>query len=101
MTIVELIDEEYNNNNNITGKVKKTILGQDIFKENHVLQHVVKRDTWFGCYCDNDNEFSLVGCTVSPGFDFNDFELASRTDLISKYPKEAEDVIIKLTEGLP
>jgi predicted cupin superfamily sugar epimerase len=38
---------------------------------------------------------------VAPGFDFKDFELASRKDLLSKYPKEAEEVIILLTEGLP
>lgn len=59
MTIVELIDEE----NNSTCRVKKTVLGSNILHENHSLQHVVKRDTWFGCYCDNNNEYSLVGCT--------------------------------------
>ena len=90
LTVVELVDNT----------VRKTVLGQNILHDNHVLQHVVKRDTWFGCY-NKDTEFSLVGCTVAPGFDFKDFELASRKDLLSKYPKEAEEVIILLTEGLP
>jgi predicted cupin superfamily sugar epimerase len=51
------LDEENSNS------FRKTVLGSNILNENHVLQHVVKRNTWFGCYCDNDNEYSLVGCT--------------------------------------
>ena len=94
LTVIELVDHDINN------PVRKTILGQNILEENQVLQHVVKRDTWFGCYNEN-TEFSLVGCSVAPGFDFKDFELASRQDLLSKYPKAAEDIIITLTEGLP
>lgn len=44
--------------------------------------------------------FSLVGCTVAPGFEFQDFELASRSKLIAEYP-DAEGIIEKLTIGLP
>ena len=42
----------------------------------------------------------LLWGAVSPGFEFEDFELASRGDLTAKYPALAED-IAKLTEGLP
>jgi predicted cupin superfamily sugar epimerase len=39
---------------------------------------------------------------VSPGFDFSDFELASRAQCLQQYPSAATaDIIIKLTEGLP
>lgn len=95
LTVVELLED---------GQVRKTVLGQNILEGNHVLQHVVRRDTWFGCYNDDNTEFSLVGCTVAPGFDFKDFELASRQVLLSnpKYQsKEAQDIITLLTEGLP
>ena len=50
---------------------------------------------------DTDYNYSLVGCTVSPGFDFSDFELASRAQLLQQYPSAAADIIMKLTEGLP
>jgi predicted cupin superfamily sugar epimerase len=33
--------------------------------------------------------YTLVGCTVAPGFDFADFELADRKELIAAYPAHA------------
>ncbi|MBL8253402.1 MAG: cupin domain-containing protein, partial [Candidatus Competibacter sp.] len=35
---------------------------------------------------DDPAGFSLVGCTVAPGFDFADFELANRSALVRQYP---------------
>lgn len=32
---------------------------------------------WFGGYCVNPEGYTLVGCTVAPGFDFADFEMYS------------------------
>jgi hypothetical protein len=40
--------------------------------------------------------YSLVGCTVAPGFDFSDFRLGDRADLIERYP-EHQAIIEKLT----
>jgi predicted cupin superfamily sugar epimerase len=39
------------------------------------LQHVVRAGRWFGARPSAESEFCLVGCQVSPGFDFRDFEL--------------------------
>ncbi|NRA63245.1 MAG: cupin domain-containing protein [Pseudobacteriovorax sp.] len=54
-------------------------MGQRIF-EDETLQHCVAANTWFGARSRQDKEsaygFSLISCTVSPGFDFHDFELA-------------------------
>jgi predicted cupin superfamily sugar epimerase len=36
----------------------------------------------------NEGDFCLVGCTVSPGFDFKDLELAKANDLLLKYPDQ-------------
>ena len=44
----------------------------------------------------NNEGFSLVGCMVAPGFDFKDFELFEKEDLLEKYPNYRE-VIEKLT----
>ena len=47
-----------------------------------------------------EHSFTFVGCTVSPGFDFQDFELGSRARLLKEYPN-AKNIIVRLTEGLP
>ena len=44
--------------------------------------------------------YSFVGCTVAPGFEFSDFELASQRLLLEQFPLAA-DVISRLTRGLP
>lgn len=44
----------------------------------------------------NNKGYALVGCMVSPGFDFKDFKLHSRKELLELYPKHV-DIICKLT----
>ncbi|WP_334308776.1 cupin domain-containing protein [Lacrimispora sp.] len=44
----------------------------------------------------NHNGYALVGCMVSPGFEFRDFELFKRNELIAKYPQHKQ-IIHKLT----
>ena len=39
-----------------------------------------------------------MSCTVAPGFDFRDFELARRADLLARWPLERE-IIERLTAG--
>lgn len=77
------------------GKVEKIVLGQDILKGQKV-QHVVPAGYWFGAYPNPGTDYSLVGCTVAPGFDFADFEMGNRADLLKQFP-QAKDVITQLT----
>jgi predicted cupin superfamily sugar epimerase len=56
------------------GNEQITRLGKDILN-GEVLQHVVPAGVWFGARLAASSEFCLVGCQVSPGFDFKDFEL--------------------------
>ena len=70
-------------------------LGRD-FDNNEKFQVVVRSGCWLGAALNNPLSFSLVGCTVSPGFDFADFELGSRTELIKLYP-EHRSIIERLT----
>lgn len=46
---------------------------------------IVPYGNWFGGTVDDANSFSLVGCVVSPAFDFADFELAKKDQLIKRF----------------
>jgi predicted cupin superfamily sugar epimerase len=69
-------------------------LGTNI-KDVESFQCVVPAGCWFGAEV-SGNGYSLVGCTVAPGFDFADFEMGDRDDLISRYPDHKE-IIVKMT----
>ena len=56
------------------GTIKKTVLGKD-FKQGQKVQYTVPAGRWFGAYLPQGSEYAFVGCTVAPGFDFQDFEL--------------------------
>jgi predicted cupin superfamily sugar epimerase len=59
-------------------------------------QAVVPAWSWFGATVDEPGSYALVGCTVAPGFDFADFELADRQELSRKFPDHA-GLIARLT----
>jgi uncharacterized protein len=52
-----------------------------------VPQVVIKANTWFAASLNDKESYCLLGCTVSPGFDYNDWELAERNELIKTYPQ--------------
>lgn len=79
------------------GKVEKIILGQDILN-GQKLQHVVPAGYWFGGYPNETSNYSFVGCTVSPGFDFEDFQMGEQATLLNLFP-EAKEVITRLTNS--
>ena len=60
------------------------------------FQIVINKGTWFGAEVTDSRSYALVGCTVSPGFDFNDFELADREKLLQQYPHHKK-IIEKLS----
>lgn len=60
-------------------------LGRD--GEGLLPQAVVPAGVWFGARCVEGGAFSLCGCTVAPGFDFADFEMADRQRLSAQYPE--------------
>ncbi len=49
-------------------------------------QVVVPRGTWQGLSLREGGEYALLGTTVAPGFDFADFELGKREELLAAYP---------------
>lgn len=70
-------------------------LGRD-FDKGEVLQAVVPANCYFGSYLPKDSTYALVGCTVSPGFDFQDFEMPSKEEMLRLYP-QFDRIISKLT----
>lgn len=59
------------------------------------LQHLVRAGNWQGTRLTPGGEYALMGCTVGPGFDFDDFEMASRTTLQAEYPDWAEAIALR------
>jgi predicted cupin superfamily sugar epimerase len=79
-----------------TGELTVIRLGNNP-EQGEVFQAVVPAGCWFGSKPSLGTDFSLVGCTVAPGFDFADFEMASQEKLLHEFPQHKE-VIEKLSE---
>ena len=71
------------------GELKIISLGSDADK-GQSFQYVVPANCWFGSRPAPKSEYCFVGCTVSPGFEFDDFELANRNELSAMYPQHKE-----------
>ncbi|KAJ7956005.1 RmlC-like jelly roll fold [Quillaja saponaria] len=105
LTVLELNEKE--------GNVKLTCVGPNL-NENQQPQYTVPPNVWFASYPtkdlsitpdgalvkgpprDAERHYTLVGCTCAPAFQFEDFELAKRSQLISSYP-HLEPIITLLT----
>jgi uncharacterized protein len=69
-----------------SGEYSEVTLGNDPDAE-QILQAVVPAGCWFASHVADWKSWALVGCTVAPGFEFEDFELAKRTELVRAYPQ--------------
>jgi len=72
-------------------------LGNNILKEQKV-QVLVPKGTWQGAFVVPGGKYALLGCSVAPGFNENDFELGDRNVLLAKYP-DLRELILRLTRG--
>jgi predicted cupin superfamily sugar epimerase len=70
-------------------------LGRDIL-DGQRIQVTVPKDTWQGCFLNAGGKFALMGTTVAPGFEFADFDLANREELLEQYGDRRE-IIFRLT----
>ena len=66
--------------------------------QGETFQAVVPHGCWFGATVDAPGTYTLVGCSVAPGFDFNDFEIADRKSLTGAFPQH-EALIMRLTRS--
>jgi len=69
-------------------KVVTHTLGPEVEKGQHP-QVIIPANCWFGAKVNESNSYVLTGCTVAPGFDFQDFELGKRTDLLKEFPQHS------------
>ena len=77
------------------GAGSRVVLGQDIAAGHH-LQTVVPQGVWQGTRLIDSGRFALLGCTVSPGFDYADYASGRRDDLTRRWPAWAQ-MIARLT----
>ena len=78
--------------NTSSGKLTEITMGQNVIqpegKQPQQFQYIVPAGDWFSST--SFGEYSLVGCTVAPGFDFADFEMGKKHDLQREFPEHAE-----------
>lgn len=77
------------------GLYEAQYLGNDL-NSGYQFQHIVPAHSWFGVSVDDINGYMLAGCTVAPGFDFNDFEIGDAYKLKQAFP-EHKEIIDNLT----
>ncbi len=68
------------------GKLDIIRLGNDL-NNGETFQFVVPANCWFASEPATNSNFSFVGCTVAPGFDFDDFEMAKADELVALFPQ--------------
>jgi predicted cupin superfamily sugar epimerase len=78
------------------GVYHKVRIGNRLEK-GEVPQYVVPSGNWFAAEVSDSNAYALVGCTVSPGFSFDDFEMKPRKELIALFPNHRA-IITRLTK---
>ena len=71
----------------------KHLVGLDL-KKGETPHFIVPKNTIFGSQVIEKNSYSLVSCLVSPGFDFDDFELIKRAELLKEFPEHEEIIEI-------
>ena len=73
------------------GSYSSFLLGNDP-DAGQLFQAVVPAGHWFGSHVADWTSWTLVGCTVAPGFDFADFELARREQMVAEYPQHRQRI---------
>ena len=79
------------------GEVKRLVIGSDL-AAGVLPQAVVPRGVWQGSRLVQGGKWALLGCTVSPGFEFEDYTAGNRAELIAGWP-EAKETIEALTRS--
>jgi hypothetical protein len=79
------------------GTGKRVVLGRDLAR-GELLQTVVPQGIWQGSRLVAGGTVALLGCTVSPGFDYADYASGARAELVRDWPEWSE-MIAGLTRG--
>jgi len=68
------------------GHLDKYYLGHDL-EAGEQPQVTIFKNHWFAARVNNPKGYTLMSCTMTPGFEFADFELAERASLVAAYPQ--------------
>jgi predicted cupin superfamily sugar epimerase len=71
------------------GSGRTVVMGNDLAKGQHP-QLIVEKNVWQGSRLVPGGQVALLGCTVSPGFDYADYETGQRDALVRSYGQFAE-----------
>ncbi len=82
--VLEIID--------VDGKFNQLLLN-DAFSGEGQFQQLIPKNCWQRAY--STGEFTLVGCTVSPGFEFEDFEMIEADELADQFPEISSNIVRK------
>ena len=80
--VLEIIDED--------GKFNQLILNDEFTKEGQ-FQQLIPENCWQRAY--STGKYTLVGCTVSPGFEFEDFEMIEADELADQFPDVRSKIV--------
>lgn len=80
---------------NKNGELTERKLGLDIEKGEYP-QIIIPAETYFAAKVIKEKKYCLMSCTVAPGFEFDDFKLSKKDELLNKFP-EHENIINELT----
>ncbi|ASU41436.1 hypothetical protein hmeg3_13570 [Herbaspirillum sp. meg3] len=65
-------------------------LGNPLTQDGAMFQALVPAGAWFAAQCAGSGAYALVGCTVAPGFEFQEFEIADKDFLLKTWPQHAQ-----------
>ncbi len=65
-------------------------------EEHERFQFLAPKNTWLAAGCNGKEGYSLMGCSLAPGFEYDDFELADKEQLLKEYP-QIEAIISEFT----
>jgi uncharacterized protein len=70
---------------------RRVVLGNNL-ADGQVVQTVVPQGVWQGSRLIEGGQFALLGCTVSPGFEYSDYASGQRAELMRGWPEWAERI---------
>ncbi|KAA3619242.1 MAG: cupin domain-containing protein [Flavobacterium sp.] len=80
-----------------TGEYKKLLISNNLSR-GELPQFTVPGGYWFASEVSVPDSYSLMGCTVAPGFSFEDFIMPKREELLTLFPQHHQ-LITNLTHG--
>jgi predicted cupin superfamily sugar epimerase len=76
------------------GEGKTVVIGNDLAKR-EIPQVVVERDVWQGSRLLPGGSWALLGCTVAPGFEYEDYDAKGRDELTARWPQFAAEIALR------